>query len=299
MIQSKRRGNARISAAGGRRGGPWPVAAVVVAASLLSWSHDAVAQSKPRINPLIEALAAGGNALTPTEWTFIDMEHGPYLLDQLQATLIEMNKNRKPSGQLASAPIVRIPMDGDEDSHFAVKQVLDSGALGIVFPHIESKEQALKAVRSMRYPPQRGTQYPAPAGLRGYGPGRAAKFWGVPVEEYIQRADVWPLNPNGELLAVMMIESAEGVKRADEIMNTPGVGAIFIGASDLGMSLGVGPASPKVPPETEAATQTILKACKAHKLICAYPAVNGEVEVKKRLNEGFRMLLVTGRRPTE
>ena len=86
---------------------------------------------------------------------------------------------------------------------------------------------------------------------------------------------------------------------ADEIMSTPGVGAVFIGASDLGMSLGVGPASPKVPPETEAAIQIILNACKAHKMVCAYPAVNGDQEVKKRLDEGFRMLLVTGRRSAE
>jgi len=273
------------------------LAVATIAVGALLWPQSNAAEPKQRINPLIEAFEAGRNALTPSEWTFIDMEHGPYLIDQLQTTLSGMDKNRKANGQLPSAPIVRIPMDGDDDPRFAVKQVLDSGAYGIVFPHIENKEQAERAIRSMRYPPQRGTQYPAPAGLRGYGPGRATKLWGIPASEYIQRADVWPLNPNGELLAVLMIESADGVKNVNEIVSTPGVGAIFIGASDLGMSLGVGPASPKVAPETEAAIQTVLKACKAHKVICAYPVVNGGEEMKKRLDEGFRMLLVSGGQP--
>ena len=48
------------------------------------------------------------------------------------------------------------------------------GAMGVVFPHIETRAQAVEAIRSMRYPPQRGSKIPEPAGKRGWGPGRYA-----------------------------------------------------------------------------------------------------------------------------
>ena len=69
--------------------------------------------------------------------------------------------------------------------------------------------------------------------------------WGLSQAEYERRADVWPLNPEGDLLAVVMIESAEGLARVDQIAAVPGVGALFVGAgSDLSRSLGVAQPSP-------------------------------------------------------
>ena len=128
------------------------------------------AQRRPRLNPLIARLEKGEVALTGRDWLFIDMEHGPYLLDRLQSTLSDLGTRRAPGGALEVAPIVRIPMEGDENVRFAAKQVLDMGALGVVFPHIDTPEQALNAIRAMRYPPQRGSKYPNPAGVRGWGP---------------------------------------------------------------------------------------------------------------------------------
>lgn len=264
-----------------------------LAASLCAGLPSAnAADAKTRLNPLIEKLASGGNAVTPTDWTFIDMEHQPYSIDHLQTILADIGKTKKPNGQFSTAPIVRIPTDGDEDNRFLVKQVLDSGVMGIVFGHVENRAEAEKAVMAMRYPPQRGSTAPGkPEGIRGYGPFRAAALWGVPVAEYLQRADVWPLNPNGDLFAMIMIETVTGVKNAKEIITTPGVGAVFIGASDLGMSLGVGPAAPVTPKETEEKIAEIVKICKETKVICAFPVVNGEAEAKKRTEQGFRMLL--------
>jgi 4-hydroxy-2-oxoheptanedioate aldolase len=261
-----------------------------------------IAQSPPtgRLNPLIAKLEAGEPALTPADWTFIDMEHGPYLLDRLQATLDGLGKRKKPEGQFETAPIVRIPLEGDEDFRFAVKQVLDMGAMGVVFPHVETRAQAVEAIRSMRYPPQRGSKIPAePQGRRGWGPGRAAALWGFPVNQYaFERADVWPLNPQGELFALIMIETAEGVKHIDEIVRVPGVGGIFIGASDLGVSLGVGPPVNGVnAPETESAVQSVLMACKRAKVACAYPVLGGQAELERRRSEGFRVFLVAGQPP--
>jgi 4-hydroxy-2-oxoheptanedioate aldolase len=255
------------------------------------------AQSKPRLNPLIAKLEAGQPALTPTDWMFIDMEHGPYLLDRLQTTLDDVGKKKSSDGRFSTAPIVRIPLEGDESFRFAVKQVLDMGAMGVVFPHIDTRAQALEAIRAMRFPPQRGARTPEPAGKRGWGPGRAAALWGLPVNEYaFERADVWPLNPRGELFAMLMIETAEGVKNAEEIARVPGVGALFIGASDLGVSLGVGPplAGGVNPPETEAAVQRVLRACQMAKVVCAYPVLGGAADLQKRVGEGFKVILNAG-----
>src|SRR3954468_16331961 len=125
-----------------------PTALIATGAVALLFA-TAVAQGPPpgRINPLIAKLEAGQTALTPTDWMFIDMEHGPYLLDRLQTQLADLGKRKKPDGQFESAPIVRIPLEGDEDFRFAVKQVLDMGAMGVVFPHVETRAQAIEAIR--------------------------------------------------------------------------------------------------------------------------------------------------------
>lgn len=268
------------------------IAAAVLVAGAVPVTTQTQTPTRVRLNPLIAKLEAGEIAYTGRDWSFVDMEHGPYLLDRLQATLAKIGK--KPNGQFELAPIVRIPLEGDEPFRFAVKQVLDSGALGIVFPHIETKEQAVEAIRSMRYPPQRGAKHPEPAGRRGWGPGRAAAYWGLAVQDYaFKYADVWPLNPDGELFAVLMIESPAGVANIDEILRVPGIGAVHVGASDLGVSLGVGPPNPGNPPETEAAVQKVIKACLARKVVCGYPAVfGGDAEVKQRAAEGFKLLQV-------
>ena len=271
------------------------VGAIEVGAALQT-SPAAGASQRPRLNGAIARLERNEPALTPRDWMFIDMEHRPYVLDRLETTLADLAKRRRADGVLETAPIVRIPFEGDEEFRSAVKQVLDLGVFGVVFPRVDTAAQALAAVQAMRFPPQRGAKYPEPAGRRGWGPGRAASLWGLDVMDYaFRRADVWPLNPEGELLAMVMIESGEGVKNIDEIVKVPGIGAIFIGASDLGVSLGVGPPQAGVnAPETEAAVQRVLKACLASGVVCAYPALGGEPDVKKRLQEGFRMLLVAG-----
>jgi hypothetical protein len=163
-----------------------------------------------------------------------------------------------------------------------------------VFPHVETRAQAVDAIRSMRYAPQRGSKIPVePVGRRGWNPGRAAALWGFPVNQYaFERADVWPLNPQGELFALIMIETADGVKHIDEIVRVPGVGGILIGASDLGVSLGVGrPTNGVNATETEAAVQRVLMACKRSKVACAYPVLGGQDELERRRREGFKVFL--------
>ena len=257
------------------------------ALTLFVRSDHASAQAAPRLNRLIEQVAADRPAISGVDWQFIDMEHGPYLLDRLQERLGAIERE---NGRPRVTPMVRIPMEGDEPVRFAVKQVLDLGAFGIVFPRVESRAQAERAIRAMRYPPQRGASHPEPIGLRGWGPGRAARYWGLPVADYVRRADLWPLEPEGELFAMIMVESAAGVASVEEIVRVPGIGAIFIGPVDLAMSLGVGPPGPTLAPETEGAIQTVLAACLEADVTCGLAEGTGRSE--ERISEGFRVLLV-------
>ena len=107
--------------------------------------------------------------------------------------------------------VARFPPYGGADP-WIVKQALDMGLMGVVFNTVNTKEEAIAAVRSMRYPPQRNdpATQKGPVGMRGFAPGGALWNWGISGGEYQRRADLWPLNPNGDLLANLMIETREG-----------------------------------------------------------------------------------------
>ena len=222
------------------------------------------------------------------DYVYVDMEHGPMDFTALHTFLLGMIDKQAiaESGSLRQrvTPLVRIAPYGREASAWAVKQALDLGVMGIIFPSIETPEQALAAVRSMRYPQRRGSAYPEPPGLRGAGPGIATWFWGLSGADYARRADLWPLNPGGDLVALMMIESATGVRNAAAIAAVPGVTGFLIGPSDLSNSLGV----PRDAPEVEDAIRTIVDACIAHDVACAITA--SAADMPRRIAQGFRIL---------
>lgn len=227
-------------------------------------------------------------ATSDLDFLFIDMEHRPFDTETLRMFLLGMvNVQRvaeRGSPQMAVTPLVRIPMNGREQLEFLVKQVLDVGAFGIVFPFIGTRADAENAVRSMRYPPDRNDAAPEPRGNRGSSPGNARWFWGV--GDYGARADTWPLDPRGELLAVLQIESREGVENIEEIITVPGVGAIFVGPSDLSNSYGV----PGNHPDVVNAIATVVAACTAHDVPCGITTGSGSVE--QRLREGFNFVTI-------
>jgi len=161
-----------------------------------------------------------------------------------------------------------------------VQQALDMGLHGFIFNGVRNKEQAEIAVKSMTY---------EPVGDRGSGAGLASWIWGIGGDEYMKHAQLWPLHPEGDLLCMLMIETAEGAKNADAIMSVPGVGAVFVGAGgDMHVSMQVPANSPAV----EANFQLVLKACKAHNIACAISANSGE-DVAKRVREGWRIIRTT------
>tara|TARA_Y100000758_G_scaffold94880_1_gene65436 strand:+ start:7361 stop:8293 length:933 start_codon:yes stop_codon:yes gene_type:complete len=279
---------------------------VLMVSSILLLSLT-VSASAQRLNKLIELFEndqpafgvlsfdyslnnARAMASSGLDFLFIDMEHAPFDIERLRLFLLGMTDkrsiNEKGNLQPNVVPLVRIPAAGGAEELIAqAKQVLDVGVFGIFFPAVHTREQAELAVRATRYPQYNDAPDYEPAGLRGRNPSNAMWYWGV--RDYHARADVWPLDPQGELLAMMFIESRAGVENIEEIITVPGLGGIFIGPSDLSTSMGyTSPAAPEV----EQAIQTVLSACLEHDVPCAI--TTGQGSVQQRIDQGFRFVTV-------
>src|SRR3954470_2682885 len=263
----------------------------------------------PRLNNIIRALEAGQHALTCFAPAHVDSaiglsqskydgwlfgrEHNPWdggrLRDCLQYML-----NR---AQIAKAglvppvtPMVRIPVNGVEMAQWQAKQALDVGCFGIVFPHISTVEEAANAVGACRYPRLKSAPYSEPVGIRGDGPTAAARYWGVSQQDYYQKADVWPLSPQGEIFCVRQIEDTRGVENLDAILTKgKGIGAILIGEGDLSQELGYPRQyEHKVVLEWMA---RVVDTCKKHNVVVGHPHVEtGNAE--RIVNEGYRFLMM-------
>ena len=277
------------------------MAARILAGVGLAWFIGAaelgVAQDAGRINRLIEALEQGRPAITNDVWAFVDQEHRPYTIDQLGERLREMAETRTPDGRQRLAPLVRIPTEGDQDVRWVIKQVLERGAMGIIVPQVENAAQATKVIQAVRYPQRRNAPYQDPAGRRGFA--GAPRTWGLSVLDYIEVADVWPLNPRGELFVMPMIENGQGVRNVEAILRVPGVGGVLIGPNDLSMGLGVGPwhtdGQALHPSEAEEAIQSVARACVALQRYCGMVTWT-EDETTRYLADGFKVIFATYRR---
>jgi len=286
------------------------VLAGIVLAALILMPSLPVAQQKPlHLNPVIAKLAEGKTvyglntgdlslvyarevARAPVDFIYADLEHNPLDFPALHMFLMGMADKativKKGNLQPNVALFARFPPEADQ-SQWVVKQALDIGLHGVIFNGVDKREQALIAVRSMRYPQLKGSKIYEPTGTRGAGPANATWLWGISGEEYERHADLWPLNPEGDLLAMLMIESVEGLENLDAIASTPGVGALFLGVgNDLTHSLGVRSGSPEV----EAAFQKVLSACKTHKIACAI-TTNNPNDLAKRVKEGWNIIRST------
>ena len=262
-----------------------------------------------RLNSVIQAFESGKPAFAafskvdrqsaidmseaPYDGVVFEMEHNPYDVaafgDALQYML-----NRKviaEAGSVATSvtPIARIPANGVEMNQSFAKQVLDRGAYGVIWPHIATVEQAYNAVASCRYARPKGAALYEPKGVRGDGPANASRYWGLSMADYYQKADVWPLAPEGEILVGLMCESPEGIDNLDDILaNVPGIGFILIGEGDLSQALGF----PRQyeHPEVLDAMRRIVETCHKHKVVVGNPHVTAKNH-KRLLSEGYRFLM--------
>ncbi len=196
-------------------------------------------------------------------WLFIDMEHSPL--------------NTETASQMAAAalavgiaPIVRVP--GKEGHHAA--RLLDAGAQGIVVPHVDTVEEAERAVAHCKYPP---------IGDRSaMGAHPLMRYESVSVGETIRAV-------NDVTLVVVMLETPDAIARTDEIAAVEGVDVILIGTNDLCATMGI-------PGEFEHANvvkayETVIAACRKHG---KHPGMGGVYEPKimeKYIRMGMRFIL--------
>src|SRR5712691_7872998 len=263
----------------------------------------------PRLNNVIKALASGKPAFTSFcqadpetaiamttakyDGIVFEMEHNPWdiraLRDSLQYMLNRGQIARSGSVAPSVTPMVRIPPNGAEKAQLQAKQALDLGVYGIVWPHISTVDEAHNAVASCRYPRLKSAPLYEPAGVRGDGPTQAVRYWGLGQQEYYERADVWPLNPKGEIFVILMMEDTVGIQNlADILKKVPGIGAILIGEGDLSQELGYPRQyEHKVVLEWMA---RVVDTCKKHKVVVGHPHVEAG-NAERIVKEGYRFLM--------
>ena len=193
------------------------------------------------------------------DYLCVDMQHGT--ADYSQAFSMLQTLRSSPS-----APIVRVPWNEPG----IIGRMLDAGAVGIIVPMVNSVDEAAAAVAACRYPPQ---------GARSWGPIRPARI----------HDGYSPESANAGVACIPMIETAQAVAALDDILQVPGIDAVYVGPADLSISYGQPPASDNDGPFAEALTR-IVAACEAHDVV---PGVHTSPQfAQKRREQGFRMITV-------
>jgi len=176
------------------------------------------------------------------DFILVAMEHYPFNISRLREFTLGLTSRReimtKGNLQPSFATFVRLPVEGGDPVHAMIKQALDVGVHGVVIPHVRNAAEARKIVEACRFARPSDSPYREPLGTRGFSPAICSYLWGLTPAEYYQRADTWPLNPNGDLMVIVMVEDPEGVQNINEIAAVPGIGAIFFGPADYTVSSG-------------------------------------------------------------
>jgi len=192
----------------------------------------------------------------------IDLQHGVVDYQAAVSMLTAISTT-------STVPVVRVPwLEAG-----IVMKVLDAGAYGVICPMINTREDAQKLVAYTHY---------APRGTRSFGPVRALLYGG---------AD-YPQHANDTIVTFAMIETRQALDNLDSILSVEGLDAIYIGPSDLSLSLGCNPAFEDVEPPVAQAIQHILDRARAHKLFAAIH--NGTAEgALQRIGMGFQFVTIS------
>ena len=281
-----------------------------------------LAQPKPRLNPMIGLLqqkkpvfglyapSAGRGARGAAQGTPASAVKTPADLaaealayeagDILFSGAMERNfENTFPAfsalaGELAKSParmkhplVTKIPKIATDPAKAGdyISRQLNLGVSTIVFVDIESAEEVQRGLAAMRFKSQGGTRPEAV--------GAAPAYWGVTEADYRARADLWPLDPSGELVNWTIVESREGLAKIREIAAVKGIGALFPGAGTLrGVFTTVNQEGQRIFDEAgwEAAIQQVLSACKEFDVACGYPATEKDIEM--RMKQGFSVFII-------
>jgi 4-hydroxy-2-oxoheptanedioate aldolase len=213
----------------------------------------------------------------------------PTLRHSLQYLLNRKRIVDKGSLQPDVVPLVRIPPYTRERNAWVIKQTLDAGPFGLVLPHLDSVEGAQAAVRAARYPQVPGATDFEPEGERGWASSLAPTYWGLAPQDYCEAADVWPLDPDGELLLMGIVENVRGLNTLPDILRqVKGIGAIWAGPGDLSVSMGL--RGHATHPDVEAGVQKILAMCQNAGVPCA-TGTTPAAGMETRLEQGFRIVI--------
>ena len=230
------------------------------------------------VNPLLDRWAKGGVVYSgwvssgePLIASFlascgfdevlVDLQHGAVELVHLPAAFAAIEAR-------GVAPAARVPVN----DAMLIGRALDLGALSVMVPLVETPEEAARAVAACRFPP---------LGRRSNGPIRAMTS--------MNSTDPLDLN---QVACIVQVETALGLRNVDEIASTPGLTGIFIGPSDLALSLGLDEADPAAQPKREAAHAAILAATKRRGIVAGIITSNG-TQAAARFEQGFRLVALT------
>jgi 4-hydroxy-2-oxoheptanedioate aldolase len=265
------------------------VALVVFAAAL-----PAQSPSPKRINRAIELLEQGQpiyytgshsgtegsfesgkrDAQTWADYISYDMEHAPFDVKGLAEYMRGLAAGGPTrSGHRTPAVIVNVPVNGTDEAAVRANawmfaQVLATGVHGVLLTHADTPGAVRAFIEAVRLPiHKQGVGKGLPEGRRGvHGAPAAAAVWGVSQDVYLDKADAWPLNPNGELLLGLKLEDKYALANADDNLKVPGVAFAEWGPGDMALSLGVrGPGNvAERSPDMQAARAKVFAATKAN-----------------------------------
>ena len=166
-----------------------------------------------------------------------------------------------------------------------ISRQLNLGVSTIVFVGVESANEVTQGLAAMRFKANGGTR---PDEVGG-----APKYWGLSEQDYREKADVWPLNPKGELTNWTIVESREGLAHVREIAAVKGISVLFPGAGTLRQVFTTADADGKRTFDAEGwekAIQQVLAACKEFGVPCGYPATENDIET--RIQQGFSVFIM-------
>lgn len=202
--------------------------------------------------------------------------------------MVDQGSLQKGNSPRFTHPIFVKTHDISPDPALAAKRIgqqLNLGVTGIVFVDVDSPEELEQGLAALRFKSNGGT--------RPDDVGDAPAMWGMTPAEYRQKADLWPLNPKGELYNFTIVESKAGLAKIREIAAVKGVGVLFPGAGTLrGIFSTTDAAGKRTFDEAgwEAAIQSVLAACKEFNVPCGYPA--GAADIELRMKQGFSVFVI-------
>ncbi len=199
------------------------------------------------------------------------------------------------AGALTKTPFLRLPAPLvvkapkiAPDTAKAVENIsreLNLGVSGVMFVEVESADEVRQGLAAMRFKSKGGT--------RPDDVGAAPAYWGMTEAQYKQKADLWPLNPDGELVNWTIVESKEGLAHVREIAAVKGIGVLWPGAGTLrGVFSTTNAAGERVVDMVawENAIQQVLAACKEFNVPCGFPANAADIEM--RMKQGFSVFVM-------